>query len=151
MIDASNILILETFGRFRRGLNLAWNNGLKDLGLGTKQGLFLRYLAKHESASQADLSRATLTDPAAVNRALDSLQTRGWVARHDDPGDRRRWIVRLTPEGLKTAKKVDGVYRSLANEVFSSLKESERKTLYSLLLRLLEKGLSEEIRKEITE
>lgn len=151
MVDISTIRLLESFGRFRRGLNLTFSQALKEIGLGIKQGQFLRYLEKNGRASQADLSRATLTDPAAVNRALDSLEKKGWVTRADDPWDRRRWAVQLTGEGRKTAKKVDLLYRRLAEKVFSVFSSAEKKNFHFLLHRLIERGLTDEIRKELSE
>jgi DNA-binding MarR family transcriptional regulator len=85
-----------------------------------------------------------------VNRAIDSLLKKGWVERKDDPNDRRRWIVKLTDEGWAVAKKVGGVYRRLADDAFSALPVGDRKHFFSLLQRLIEKGLSEDIRKELT-
>lgn len=44
-------------------------------------------------------NRLSLSLPAA-SRSVDALVQRGWLARREDPSDRRQKIVELTPEGV---------------------------------------------------
>jgi hypothetical protein len=45
--------------------------------------------------SQADLARATDTDPRLTGRALETLLLRGWVRRKRSKEDRREYILEL--------------------------------------------------------
>jgi DNA-binding MarR family transcriptional regulator len=45
------------------------------------------------------LLRSVLITSGGLTKRLDRLQSAGWVARHQDPDDRRATLVRLTPEG----------------------------------------------------
>ena len=67
---------------------------------------------------------------------LDELEERGLVERRRDPDDRRRHIVRLTPEGKRALGRLRALARRLDNEFFAALDEDERAALHALLLRL---------------
>lgn len=56
--------------------------------------------------AQGDLTQAALAerldkDPSVILRQTDALAARGFVVRVRDPGDRRRKLLRLTPEGAQ--------------------------------------------------
>jgi DNA-binding MarR family transcriptional regulator len=67
---------------------------------------------------------------------LDELEERGLVERRRDPNDRRRHLVRLTPEGKRAVGKLRTLARRIDNDFLSPLSESERATLHKLLLKL---------------
>ena len=128
-MDGSMIEFLDAFGRFRRAANRVALHRLKPLGLGTKQAGMLRYLLVHERCSHADLARHTITDPAATGRILDALAAKGHVRRAEDPGDRRRWVLSLTPRGRRLARAVETAYRGLAAELLKPLPPDRRSRL----------------------
>ena len=47
------------------------------------------------------LREKVLLTSGSMTTAVDRLEARGLVARHDDANDRRARIIRLTPEGRK--------------------------------------------------
>ena len=69
------------------------------LGVGVTQAKLLRAVGESRQISQADLARATGTDPAATGRALRTLLDRRWVRRRRSRDDRRAFSLELTPEG----------------------------------------------------
>ena len=143
--NPSNFEALKQIGYLRRGLNLMATQRLKPLGLGPKQGMLLLHLARHSKCSLADLSKATVTDPAATSRAIDSLIRKGWVEQREHPSDKRRWELVLTPRGRKMVKRVDTVYCEIGDEVVEALSGPEKKLFLTLLKKLLA-GLSEDAR-----
>jgi DNA-binding MarR family transcriptional regulator len=67
---------------------------------------------------------------------LDDLESKGLAVRKRDPGDRRRQLVSLTPEGKKALTRLRALSRKLENELFAPLDEAKRARLHALLLEL---------------
>jgi DNA-binding MarR family transcriptional regulator len=132
---------LEEFGQFRRGLNLLFTSALRDLGLGVKQALILRFLSKRGKASLAELSRDTLTDPAGMTRVIGVLLKQKVLCQKEHATDKRRWEMALTPKGQKLAAGVEKLYLSLSEQVFKEL-TVEEKTGLSKTLQKLSRSLS---------
>jgi DNA-binding MarR family transcriptional regulator len=128
--------ILESYGHLRRALNLHYTQSLRPLGIGAKQAALMRLLAKQGKASLAELSRATLTDPASTTRSVNILSKKGWVKRKDHPTDNRRWELALTPQGEKMAVKVLKTYSQLSHEVAEALSPVERDAFIKTLDKL---------------
>jgi DNA-binding MarR family transcriptional regulator len=131
-----DVQLLESFGRLRRALNLYYTQTVKPLGIGVKQAALIRLLAKEGTASLAELSRWTLTDPAATTRAVNVLLQRRLVRREEHPVDKRRWEMALTPRGKKQAGKVQDAYREVARRVAITLTPAERQEFHQILLKL---------------
>ena len=132
----ADLPLLEAFGRLRRTLNLYFTQAVRPLGVGAKQAALIRLLARQKTASLAELSRYTLTDPAATTRAVNLLLKRGWVRQAEHPTDKRRWQMALTPQGEKQAAQVEKAYEEIAEKVSGSLTVAERKAFAKTLLKL---------------
>ncbi|MFD8589574.1 MarR family winged helix-turn-helix transcriptional regulator [Streptomyces sp. NPDC059637] len=87
--------------------------------------------------SPKDLVAATMAGSAAMTNRVDRLVARNLVTREVDPGNRRRLLVSLTPEGLALVNHV--VERHVANErrLLEGLDPSEREEMERLLRKLL--------------
>lgn len=128
--------ILELFGRVRRQVNLLATQELSRFGVGPKQAILIRYLARHQPISMADLARATVTDPAAVGRAIDGLMKKSWVTQQEHPDDRRCWRLSLTREGMVFAKRIQAVYRKIAHHFCVEMTAEERQMFGQQLLKI---------------
>jgi DNA-binding MarR family transcriptional regulator len=53
------------------------------------------------------LAETLRSDPPYVSVAVDDLVRRGLVVRTEDPADRRRKIVTVTPDGARAAARAD--------------------------------------------
>jgi DNA-binding MarR family transcriptional regulator len=70
---------------------------------------------------------------------LDELEERGLVERRRDPNDRRRHLVRITPEGKRTLSSLRALARRVEADFLAPLSDEERAKLHSLLVRLAAK------------
>jgi DNA-binding MarR family transcriptional regulator len=126
---------------------------LKRLGFATKARAMDAYaeagLNPYHHAILATLDAGPLKTQGAIAETLgydkgqlvgllDELEEGGHVERRRDPNDRRRHVVRLTPEGKRALGRLRTLSAKLDDELLTSLDEGERKQLHALLLRLAE-------------
>jgi DNA-binding MarR family transcriptional regulator len=105
----------------RRLLHRRACQALAPLDLGGQQAALLHLLLNHGPACQAEVARTLVHDPAATAKAIDTLIKLGYVERKDDPKDRRRWLITLSPVGKKMALRVVDVLNALTAEVDAAL------------------------------
>jgi DNA-binding MarR family transcriptional regulator len=98
----------------------------------------LASLADSGPASQAELGRRTGVDRSDVVAALNELADKGLIERSPDPGDRRRNIITITPDGDRHLTHLDGVLAQVQEDLCSPLSQAERQELIRLLTRLLD-------------
>jgi MarR family transcriptional regulator, organic hydroperoxide resistance regulator len=58
---------------------------------------------RHGGRAPAELLRAFGIQPSTLTGVLDRLETRGLVGRTPHPGDRRSYLLTLTPAGKRAA------------------------------------------------
>ena len=83
------------------------------------------------------LYRESLLSSGAMTNRIDRVEALGLVKRRPDPNDRRGTIVRLTPKGRKLADRAIKIHFEALAEEFACLGIAERKSLSSLLSKLL--------------
>jgi DNA-binding MarR family transcriptional regulator len=69
------------------------------LGLSGRQAEALLYLQKYDGTHQSELASLTDIEPMSLGRAVDGLQTAGYVERRPDRADRRVRRLFVTPLG----------------------------------------------------
>src|SRR5262249_27754530 len=79
-----------------------------------------------EPSSQLELARLCGLLPAQVVPVVDELERRGLVERQRDEADRRRSVVRPTPEGLELLAQADELARSIEDTLFGDLDPATR-------------------------
>lgn len=133
----SYYFILEKFFRLKKALNMRAVHELKELGLGPKQASILFCIHKFGPTSSAKLAEHTLSDPAAITRSVDLLETSGMVEKKDASNDRRAWELHLTPKGERTAKQIGHVQENLAAEIFGKLPARDRAAFPDLIDKVI--------------
>lgn len=82
------------------------------------------------------LADAALVDPRNMGPVLAPLERRGLVERGDDPADRRRRLIALTPAGTKTATELASATGTIEDNLLAPLTLGQRKALRGHLLVL---------------
>jgi DNA-binding MarR family transcriptional regulator len=106
---------------------------LAALGLSGRQYLILAVLGADAPPSQLELAGLCGLLPAQVVPVLDELERRGLVARQRSEEDRRRSVVRLTPEGEESLGKADALAGSIEESLFGELDADARERLNGAL------------------
>ncbi|MGW7519748.1 MarR family winged helix-turn-helix transcriptional regulator [Streptomyces sp. NPDC054796] len=88
--------------------------------------------------SQAAVGERVAMDKATLAQLIPRLEARGLVVRAVAPEDRRRRVLKLTPEGARTVRDLSPRVESLDEETLSPLPLSDRHTLQRLLTDLAE-------------
>jgi DNA-binding MarR family transcriptional regulator len=95
--------------------------------------------------SQQQLAEALDFDKSHLVARIDLLESRGLVARTQDPADRRRNRVALTPAGRKLADRLRRIARQSQEGFLQALDLEEQETLISLLRRVLDANDAERL------
>jgi DNA-binding MarR family transcriptional regulator len=96
----------------------------------------LAILAEGDRETQATIAGALGVDPSRLVGVLDVLEERGLVDRQRDPDDRRRHVVRITPDGRLQLLRLRAIATELADSFLAPLSADEREGFQRLLLRL---------------
>jgi DNA-binding MarR family transcriptional regulator len=132
--------IVDRVGSVTKRVRAALKETLVDYGISPEDWGVLTSLSLRKDGKRASpgaLAREFELSSGAVTSRLDRLESRGFVRRLPDPGDRRGVVVELTPEGRaawESAIEVQG-----RKEAFfaSALTKAEQRQLNGLLRKLL--------------
>jgi DNA-binding MarR family transcriptional regulator len=91
------------------------------LGVTDIEAHLLARLAAKGPASVADIQRAFGLRASTLTNALDRLERRGLLRREPHPGDRRTFLLSLTPAGIDAARHVVATVDTLEARVTSGV------------------------------
>jgi DNA-binding MarR family transcriptional regulator len=86
--------------------------------------------------SQNRLGRLTAMDAATIKGVIDRLTKRGFTQAEADPGDGRRLVVALTPEGAVVADRAINAGRHITEATLAPLSALEQRRFLDLLKKL---------------
>ncbi len=110
------------------------------------QCVILQTLLEGTWDSSALASHARVTK-GAMTRLLDGLESRGYVERHPDPKDGRRWLIELTDAGRKEAERLASMTENAVALIMSRLPQDTRKSAAAMISDL--RKAAEEVRDQI--
>ena len=135
---ASTAFLIKRLGFTAKDKSLA---AYESEGLHPYHHAVLAVLDEGSRETQGAIADALGYDRGQLVGLLDELEERGLVERRRDTADRRRHIVRLTPDGKRALAKLRALALRLENDFLASLDEGERVQLHALLRRLAEQHL----------
>jgi MarR family transcriptional regulator, lower aerobic nicotinate degradation pathway regulator len=109
---------------------------LRPLGLGAQQYLVLDQLRMLGAPSQAELADALGIDRSNLAAIAADLCDRGLAERTRDEADRRRYVLRLSPDGERLLHRTEGAVAAAEDDLLAPLDAEQREQLYALLRRL---------------
>jgi DNA-binding MarR family transcriptional regulator len=110
------------------------NRALRDVGLSAGARHVLAALEGHAGPlTPTDIADRMIQTPASVTSLLDTLARRGLVVREQDPSDRRRVLVSLTPEARGVVDRYLARIVALQSAVTEHLTEAERVELVRMI------------------
>ncbi len=83
-----------------------------------------------------ELSKRMMVTGGNVTGITDMLEDEGLVERAADPGDRRAWLVRLTPAGRRAFAAMAQEHERWIVAIFAPLSARDMKAMGGLLARL---------------
>lgn len=91
---------------------------------------------ENKGCSQNHLGRLAGMDVATVKGVVDRLQAKGLIVSSADPGDRRRHLMSLSPDGEKIIDDMKSAGKRITAETLKPLTEQEQKSLVKALKKL---------------
>ncbi len=146
--DPTSVMLFGQVLRANQQLTQAAERHLGTAGLSWAKFRMLMNLQRGESHGAAPgMHPSKLSDMQGISRntasaLIASLEEDGFVSRELYDTDRRKFVIRLTPEGRKVLRtKLDAQFK-FVTRCFSGYSAAERETFLNLLLRL-NKSLAE--------
>jgi DNA-binding MarR family transcriptional regulator len=96
----------------------------------------LHQVSVRGSLRVSELARFLGLDVSTASRHTRQLQDGGYLARADDPGDRRASRVRLTPRGRAALDRAMRARVALVDRAIADWPVEDRTTLTTLIIRL---------------
>lgn len=105
-------------------------------GLTPQQYAALIKIRDFGSVSQNQLGRAVAMDPATCQGVVQRLIAKRLVQREDDPRDRRRSLLSVTPIGDEMAERLIPLGRRITAETLEPMTKDEQAAFLELLKKL---------------
>jgi len=112
----------------------------QEFGLTIPEWRVLAVLARYPKLSAIEVSERAAMDKVAVSRAVQSLIAAKRVVRSYAKGDRRRSVLKLSPNGKSVYTRVAPLALRYERKLLTSLSEHERRTLDRLIGRLTDRA-----------
>ena len=114
----------------------AFDVRLEPVDLNLTQASLIGYIAEFGATTQTRVADRLGIGRAAIGTVIDRLEQRGLVERHPDPGDRRVWLIDITPLGRDTAVRISQIDEVLRSDLRRGIGREERQALSWVLTRL---------------
>jgi DNA-binding MarR family transcriptional regulator len=115
------------------------NEELKPLNLSSSEGnILLHLLTQDQVLGQEELVEQLDVSKPAVSRALESLESKGFIVREVDPADKRARRVLLTAKAMEIGLRVEAVYSEIFSIATQGVPQNEIEDFIKLFARVSE-------------
>jgi MarR family transcriptional regulator, transcriptional regulator for hemolysin len=101
------------------------------------QWLVLKKIWDTEQINQAELAAALFKDKASITRILQILVRKKLIKKEFKAGDRRHWLLSLSPKGALFYKEVLSLVKAMRMKGVHDFTEVEKDQIKRLLLRMI--------------
>ena len=127
----------ETFtvliNRISRNIRKIKNQEMAEYNLRSAHVSCLYYLYTNKGATATDLCERCEEDKATISRALDYLDTNGYISREVESTKRYKSPLLLTDKGKEVGKKIADKIKDVLDAISGGLTEDERVAFYRSL------------------
>ena len=127
----------ETFtvliNRISRNIRKIKNQEMAEYNLRSAQVSCLYYIYTLNGATATDLCERCEEDKATISRALDYLDTNGYITREAESAKRYKSPLLLTDRGFEIGKKIADKINGVLDTIGGELTEEERASFYRSL------------------
>jgi DNA-binding MarR family transcriptional regulator len=97
----------------------------------------LTMIENHPEIDQSRLAEVVAIDKTNTGRLVDQLEAKGLVERRPHDSDRRVWLLRCTPLGHKTRKRLRARALATQEKLLSCLEPAQRELFIDLMSRVV--------------
>lgn len=134
--DTTTIEILNALRRMIQAVERHSCDLVKQIGLTGPQLIILGEVARRGEAPLGDIARRVSLSQATLTGIVERLEARRLVTRRRSPGDRRKVLVRATPNGLILLRSAPPPLQESFLRHFESLPDWERTSILGALQRI---------------
>lgn len=127
---------MKLLWRLDHALQTASRRMAASLGVTGPQRLALRVVGKFPGITPGETAAILRLHPSTVTLIVDGLARAGLVGRSEDPADRRRTRLRLTPAGKTLAGRAGGTVEEAMRRTLARVAPAEREAAGRLLSEL---------------
>jgi len=106
---------------------------LAEAGIPPQEGHLLSYLRSYGPCPVSEVVTVFGLRGSTATSVLDRMEDRGFIARRDNPDDRRSFLLELTAEGRKLAEIVQVAVEKIENAIARRVSESQEKGFRAVL------------------
>jgi DNA-binding MarR family transcriptional regulator len=135
---SSSIQLFDLIGELARLRYHAADRHFAALHLNHTEARLLSVLQRQGGAASQDvLSGALTVDRSNAVRALQHLQSAGYIRRKRDRADKRANLIQITAKGRKKVAAISRIRKKMARELFGKLTKKQADVAARLLRRVV--------------
>lgn len=109
-----------------------------ELDVTVDQWVVLQLLAQKGTMNQYEIADAAFKDAPTITRMIDLMEGKNLVIRESDTEDKRRFVIKLTEEGLKKYRFIKPIVHDFRDRAYAGLTASELQILDKTLKKIFD-------------
>ncbi|WP_276388376.1 MarR family winged helix-turn-helix transcriptional regulator [Eudoraea chungangensis] len=105
-------------------------------GMTVDQGLVLIFLHEHPELTQKEIAQLVFKDNASMTRMINTMVKKKYLKRSMNEKDRRRYKLKITPEGKELLKKLPPIIQKNRSASLEGISKKEQDQLTKILIKI---------------